>query len=208
MVTAVPSRVAPQRQWTDRILVVLTAVWLVSSLLVLGSLQRYANTPGQAARPVNGPPQEEPVEGEGHWRLLVFVHPHCPCSDATLDEVSRLAQRLPLLRLRIILVRPPGCPQGWEEGRLFQCASAIPGAQVEVDPDGKEARRWGARTSGQVLLLEASGRRRFQGGLTVARGHEGPSAGSAAVIALVETGRAEVEDTPVFGCPLLQDEDS
>ncbi len=69
--------------------------------------------------------------------------------------------------------------------------------------DGDEARRFGAATSGHVMLYDAAGRLHFSGGITPARGHEGDSLGRDAVIDLIEAYRsAGRRCSPVFGCPL------
>jgi hypothetical protein len=191
---------------TRLILPTLMVGWLGLSALVFWWLQAYATTPGQPARPVNGPLPLATDKGERGWRLILFVHPHCPCSIPLLAELVRLTERLPGLQVRMVFVRPPGCPEGWEAGRLFQRASALPQVQAVIDADGVEARRFGARTSGQAFLFDREDRLCFQGGLTVSRGHEGASPGGEAVIALVANGTADRSQTPVFGCPLF-DED-
>jgi hypothetical protein len=73
------------------------------------------------------------------------------------------------------------------------------------DVDGTEARRFGALTSGQVVVYDADGRLRFSGGITPARGHAGDNAGRSAIIALLEGASSASVETPVFGCSLLDD---
>ena len=80
--------------------------------------------------------------------------------------------------------------------------------RVVLDPDGREARRFGVKGSGHVLLYEPSGDLVFSGGITPSRGHEGDNPGRSAVIDLINGGRAAVHRTPVFGCPLLDDPSS
>jgi hypothetical protein len=71
------------------------------------------------------------------------------------------------------------------------------------DPEGAAALRFGASTSGQTLLYNDSGRLVFNGGITAARGHEGPNDGQDAVIALLQNRPPLHTATPVFGCSLL-----
>jgi hypothetical protein len=71
------------------------------------------------------------------------------------------------------------------------------------DPDGEEARRFGASTSGQTLLYSGKGRLLFNGGITASRGHIGPNDGWDAVVSLLQTGTAKHQTTPVFGCSML-----
>jgi hypothetical protein len=72
--------------------------------------------------------------------------------------------------------------------------------QVRVDPDGAEADRFGSKTSGEVLLYDAYGGLRFQGGITPARGHEGDNLGKSTVASIVRGEPTDVGHSPVFGC--------
>jgi hypothetical protein len=74
---------------------------------------------------------------------------------------------------------------------------------VRIDEAGREAARFGATTSGHVLLYDRGGRLRFSGGITASRGHVGDNAGRAALLGLLIHGETERERTPVFGCPLF-----
>ncbi len=81
-------------------------------------------------------------------------------------------------------------------------AACIPGVSVLADPDGVEARRFGALTSGDAFLYDAGGRLVFRGGITPSRGHQGESAGRSAIEAFLKGGRPRTATAPVFGCPI------
>jgi hypothetical protein len=103
----------------------------------------------------------------------------------------------------VLVFRPAGVPDGWERTDLWDSAAAIPGVLVVGDDEGAEALRFGAATSGQVLLYSADGRLLFAGGIIPSRGHEGDNAGRSAIIALVRGTATQVMRAPVFGCPLF-----
>jgi hypothetical protein len=104
--------------------------------------------------------------------------------------------------VRVLFWGPRDAPAGWwTPTELWRAAEALPDARVGWDVGGAEARRFGARTSGHVVLYDRAGRLLFQGGVTAARGQAGDNAGKDAVIALLTQGRAERAATPVFGCP-------
>ncbi len=92
---------------------------------------------------------------------------------------------------------------------LRATARAIPG--VSVVEDEREARLFGAVTSGQVVLYDAVGVLRFRGGITPSRGHEGTTAGGETVRRFVATGEQEASlhttATEVFGCALFDRND-
>jgi hypothetical protein len=135
--------------------------------------------------------------------LILIGHPQCPCTRASIEELDRILARCPgMVRAWVLFVRPSGFPPGWERTALWQRAAAIPEVEVLVDPDGVEAKHFGARTSGQVLLFRAEGRLLFHGGITGSRGHAGDNPGSAAILSLLTGGSADRTEAPVFGCPL------
>jgi hypothetical protein len=135
------------------------------------------------------------------------VHPRCSCSHATLTELGRLLARVPdRLDATVVLVRPSGVAAGWENGSIADEARRLRGVRTVEDDGSVEAHRFGAATSGAALLYDARGRLRFAGGLTQVRGHEGVSFGEERILALVTTGAADRDDSPVFGCPLSDKE--
>jgi hypothetical protein len=136
--------------------------------------------------------------------LVLFLHPRCPCSRATVSELERLAAECPnKFALRIVFVRPPSTPSGWEQTDLYRTAGSIPQSVVSIDENAVEARRFGAATSGQTLLYAVDGRLLFRGGITPSRGHEGDNSGRSALASLITTGHSTTTQTAVFGCSLL-----
>lgn len=141
--------------------------------------------------------------------LILFAHPRCPCTRASMHELAELLAGLPhRIAVTIVFTLPKGVAPHWEQGELWQEATAIPGGHVTTDQDGQEAGRFGVRGSGHVLLYQPSGQLVFSGGITPSRGHEGDNPGRSAVISLVLQGHSLVNHTPVYGCPLLEPPDS
>lgn len=124
-----------------------------------------------------------------------------------MEELARIVARRPGRAVAVVLfLRPEGFAQGWERTDLWRAAEAIPGVTALADPGGVEARRFGARTSGQVTLSGPDGRLIFRGGITGARGHAGDNDGADALLALLAllAGAAPgVARAPTFGCPLF-----
>lgn len=163
-----------------------------------------------ASKSASGPPSAAPHEWPaassvqrtaGRWTLVMNAHPRCACTRASIRELERLMARIHR-RADAVVVFAGGVPAG--AGDLHAAARAIPGVRVVDDVGNKEAKRFGAATSGAVLLYDPAGQLVFQGGLTLARGHEGDSAGAAAIRARVlrnETNGAT--ESNVFGCALI-----
>jgi hypothetical protein len=139
--------------------------------------------------------------------LVILMHPHCPCSRATVDELSKLMTHCQgKLTATVVMIQPTGTPAGWERTDLWSSAAAIPGVTLMSDPDGVETHRFGALTSGQALLYSPDGQLLFSGGITESRGHSGDNDGRSLIESLVlhEMAQpdAQVPTTPVYGCPL------
>jgi hypothetical protein len=133
----------------------------------------------------------------------MLLHPRCPCSSASLYELSQLTSRAgPKIAAHVLFVQPPGAPVGWDDGELWNTANQISGVNVAVDRDAKDANIFGASTSGQVLLYDSAGKLRFSGGITDGRGHRGDNAGYLTILTLVRGEQTNVAATPVYGCSL------
>ncbi len=138
----------------------------------------------------------------------MFVHPRCPCTQASLAELERLqARSAGLIDLRIVSLLPPGEASDWNDTPLSRRAAKLPGAIIVNDANGRESRRFRARTSGETLLYDPTGRLAYHGGITSARGHEGDNPGSDAIAMLV-SGRPAPANCPAFGCPLFDHQPS
>lgn len=146
---------------------------------------------------------------DGQFTLLMFVHPQCPCSRASVGELAELmAGSQNALAAQVIVLAPTGWNREQVQAEIWRTAAEIPGVTVRMDPDGIEARRFGALTSGQVLLYDEQGRLLFRGGITGARGHYGSNVGRSTVRSLIDeqqTAGAPAQ-CPVFGCPLFSPE--
>ncbi len=175
------------------------AAWLGLVATGFAFWENYESTPGRIDRveDVHHP------ESKG-WELVLFVHPHCPCSRASLQELAELAHRLKEdVTIRVVFVRPPDVPEGWERSELWEVAAGIPGVQVSNDLDGSEARRAGAATSGHLVLYDPTGRTVFRGGITRGRGQVGESSARQQILALLTGKNPALTQTKVYGCSLF-----
>lgn len=193
-------------QWGAEALKISTiaAIWL--SVVLTGSLlmANYSQTPGMPGTPPAQWPDTSRVRLDaGLSKLVLFLHPRCPCSRATLGELERLmAHCQGLVSAQVWFIQPEGRDEEWVKTDLWPAAAAIPGVQVSVDHAGAEARRFQAVTSGQTLLYDAGGRLIFQGGITLSRGHAGDNPGRDAIESLLQQKHPLSASAPVFGCAL------
>lgn len=175
-----------------------SAVWLVVVIGGFAVLANHSLSGGRQRRPPRHWPKTTAISRAATGAsLLMFIHPDCPCTRASLGEVERLMAKHPdRLHVRLIVydrVHSALQPQS------FPVLSGVPAI---VDIGGREARRFGAATSGQVVLYNADGELLFSGGITVARGHAGDSDGTDAINSILQGQNPAVRHTPVFGCSI------
>ena len=115
-------------------------------------------------------------------QLFLALHPRCPCSRSTVRELAKILTRAPQASdVTVLMYRPQKESDAWLQGALREDCQRM-NCWICPDPDGLLAASLGNLTSGGVVLYDASGRLRYQGGITGARGHEGDNAGELAVI--------------------------
>jgi hypothetical protein len=183
----------------------LVAVWSAAVATGMGLLAAYANQAGKWS-PAPAAIERSSNATSSQHRLYMFLHPRCPCSVASVNELARIMSGCAAqLDATVYFVRPESQPAGWESGTLWNLASSIPGVTVESDVGGLVAKHFHANTSGEVFVYDRGGKLRFHGGITAARGHAGDNLGESAVISIASEEKSYVERSPVFGCPFRAD---
>ncbi len=171
-------------------------------------LARYSETPGRSdSAPVDWPANSQ-LARHGHLpTLVIFAHPRCPCTRATIGELALIMAACPdKLQAYVLFSKPADAAADWEQTDLWRSAEAIPGVEVMVDPEDVEARRFHASTSGQAMLFDPAGKLLFSGGITKARGHSGDNLGRDAIVERIRGQTMELARTPVFGCPIFHED--
>jgi hypothetical protein len=179
--------------------------WMVAVGAGFGLVTEYEYTAARVtAVPVHWPRQSKIPRPTRKPMLIMFAHPRCPCTRASVEELAVLMTRCQnQLDARVIFFQPHGTEPDWPHTDLWRSAEAIPRVVAQVDEDGTEARSFEATTSGQVLLYDCNGRLLFSGGITSGRGHSGDNAGLLALTQLLNHQMVVATKTPVFGCSLL-----
>ena len=180
------------------------AIWLVVVAGGMGALLKYSMTPGaNGSIPTQWPVDSRITLDAKKPNLILFAHPRCPCTAATIGELEILMSDRPgKISAQVWFIKPAGVSEDWEETALWKKASAIPGVTVHRDDDLSEARKFGAGTSGLTLVYAPDGQLLFQGGITLSRGHAGDNPGRDAIMTMLDQKEPIEAHTPVFGCPL------
>jgi hypothetical protein len=168
-------------------------------------LARYETAPGVAGSPPQHWPAESriPLSDRGHT-LVMFAHPRCPCTRASLAELAKIrARSTDSVTPWVVFFKPSRAAVDWDQTDQWFTAAEIPGVYVLRDVDGVEARRFHAMTSGQTMLYNSAGELVFSGGITLARGQQGDNAGRSAIESLLRQSAPKAQQTPTFGCPII-----
>lgn len=190
---------------------ILLLVWFVSVAFGFSTMMIHDTKPSQeAAAPLTMYKEEAQLADDRNFTMVVFLHPRCPCSVATLDCLDRLLARpenAKKMRAVVYLVCPPGTDRDWA-APLYEKCKTLPSARIAFDDCGRTANKYGARSSGQVLLYSPQGELVFSGGLTNARGQFGESGAELAIQEIISRKSTTTVGQsffrhPVFGCALL-----
>ena len=122
-------------------------------------LWAYDNKPGTAANPSpRWPATSRLAPAADGPTLVLFAHPQCSCSPASLGELAEVLARVRTRpRTYVVFLKPSGVADGWERTALWQTAAQIENVTVVRDDDGLEAQRFSAATSGQTFLYDSAG---------------------------------------------------
>ena len=213
---------------TRLLLIIATGIWIATVAGGLGFLMAYANRPGDQGDAISEWPEASPISlARDRPTLLLFAHPKCPCTKASIGELDWIMTRCgDDVDSHVLFFQPDGETEDWCRTSCWARAVMIPNVDVSVDPESRMARQFGIKTSGHVLLYAPDGELLFEGGITQSRGHAGESPGRTRLVSLIrehanlggsDGGRSNSKDSPssprsdadrdsdstcVFGCPL------
>jgi hypothetical protein len=183
--------------------IVLVVVWGVAVSLGALFLEAYAARPGEARpSPVRWPEGSAIPRDSRRPTLLIFLHPRCPCSLASLGELADILDRCGGRVSTHAVVLDSRLLESSGRSEIDQALAGLPQIAIRRDIGGAEARRFNVTTSGHLMLYDVHGLLVFSGGITAARGHRGDSYGRAALLGWIQGEGQDRRQTCVFGCPL------
>ena len=188
----------------------LFVAWVVAVLGGLVLLLNYEARPGFDASPPKKWPDNTQLQLAANGpTVLMFAHPHCPCTRASFNELQQVVSMCSdLAEFKLVAYHPTAANDEWGDSAILQRADMVPQVNTTWDLDGMEARRFRIRTSGHVVAYTADGCLVFSGGITAARGHEGANQGRRHLTDCLRSdlrlaGRLQSAAYPVYGCSLV-----
>jgi len=191
-----------RRRW---VMGVATGLWFGVFALGTAAFLRFEFIPGDESKaPIEWPRDSTLALRPDGMTLVLFAHPHCVCTRASLDELQVIMSHHSLpVSAQVVFVQLPGFTDNEMRDESWEKAGRIPGVDRYIDLNGVEAHRFTALVSGYTLLYDAAGGLLFEGGITGSRGQIGANAGRRSVIQWLSGGKPEVARTHVFGCSLF-----
>lgn len=170
-------------------------------------LSAYAATPGiKGSSPPHWPAESSIRRSTDGFTMVLFAHPRCSCTKATLDELAVIqGQSGNRIHPYILFLDFSEEGKQWHETSLWKQASELPGITVGLDEGGREARRFGVATSGHALVYNANGELVFSGGITGRRGEAGMNEGRRSILDLAQSSTTAAAGTRVFGCSMREE---
>jgi hypothetical protein len=178
-------------------ILIIVVFWIICTGFFYRQMLNFDITPGVASL---NPPATWPTEFHKPT-LIVFLHPKCTCSAASLTQIAKLQSRLPdRFQTILVLWQPSNGNSEWAnlpQPDFGQLADY----KLVLDKEGRMARKFDAHTSGQSFLYDADGQIRFSGGLTSTRG-DSESGPAFSTLAQLIAKQDSSKTAPVFGCSL------
>jgi hypothetical protein len=185
------------------------AIWVIFCALGLGAVSLHSFdgvVPHSSDKECW--PQDSRLMQHPSGRLVIFIHPQCPCTQATLSELEAVMVRRSVATTLVI----SAVDSEWLTSKVMQHIERMQSQyatyiDVFLDKDGSESERFEATVSGHCMYFNRQGQKVFSGGITASRGHVGDNDARYRLMELIlsnsEVATLEPPSIfPVFGCRL------
>jgi len=182
-----------------------TSIWLVVVASGIFFIERYANRSGDENQSASSwPPSSHLSIANEKVTAILFAHPKCSCSEASVVELDHLMARTQsVAKIYVVFVRPPMWSDADVKSDLWKQVAKIPGIESVIDNQGEEAKKFGALTSGMFFVYNTRGTLAFKGGITGSRGHVGDNVGLESAIEAIRGEVPKINHSKTFGCALF-----
>lgn len=190
----------------------LSLVWIFVVICGLTVLLNYETLPGPNPDQLAHWPTDSKLRRSTNRPLVImFVHPHCPCTRASVSELEQIVSIChELAEFQVVVFDSEEADSNWRASQIVETVSSIPGVNVYWDKHGREAIRFNIKTSGHVVLYDSEEKLKFSGGITGSRGHAGSNTGRSRLVSWLRLNPEDranqigLLESPVFGCALVE----
>lgn len=143
------------------------------------------------------------IPGLGELRVIVAIHPRCPCTRTTLNELRRLLTEATIsVQCTVLIAIPEDQSSAWLASATVDAAKRLPNTQLIPDANSNRASQLGLDISGQILVIGDDAGVLFSGGITAGRSCTTDNIGSESLARLLNGNATLPLSTPTFGCRL------
>ncbi|MDA8792481.1 hypothetical protein N9N67_04500 [Bacteriovoracaceae bacterium] len=188
---------------TQFIFICIWSIGIISGLVIT---YEYSLGSGEKSQLKSSWPNESSLKfNPGKYNLVMFLHPECTCSKASLFHFKEILSEIKHDNLdsKIIFTMPKEKEKEWINSALVKEVKEAGSIQLIFDQSSEEFKRFDAKTSGQAFLFSPSKDLLFNGGITDSRGHIGYNQGEDFIINTLNKRGLASKDVDVFGCDNL-----
>ncbi len=188
-----------------KFMIAMLSLWGILLIAGFGFLWDYSNKPGPSGEPPTHWPVQSNLQRDSQKpTLIMFAHPRCSCSRASMEELTKIYTDLyGKITINIVFYHHNKFKREWVYSDLWNKAQTITEANLVIDSNFKEIDLFQPKTSGQVYLYSKDGELVYSGGITGSRGHVGDNIGRRSIISWVNEKKIIKNNTFVFGCTLF-----
>src|SRR5205814_2100324 len=127
---------------------VISLVAIGTALVFVSGFETFGGSPSQPG--TDWPKDASIALDRTRPTLLMFAHPRCPCTRASLEELKTvLSSCRGKVVANVFFLSPSRTPSVWTLTESWREATTIPGLTVRYDTDGCLSGLFGAETSGE-----------------------------------------------------------
>jgi hypothetical protein len=179
------------------------ALWMLAAGVGMAVFWNHESVPIKADATPEYWPQNSQIDLDSKRATLVmFTHPKCHCTRASMAELNKLMSRFPgRVAAHVVSIQTREVSDSQTQVEK-DTSMKSPDMSLYNDTEDGEAHLFGAKNSGFVAFYGPDGRLLFKGGITSARGNKGDNPGASAIVALLNGRNPPSTQAPVYGCSL------
>src|ERR1044071_9810486 len=129
------ARAERRHPWAGAAIVLGVFAWAGGIAWGLQKIEDYSSTPGMtASAPAAWPGSALVTPQAGRATLVMFIHPQCSCTRASLDELEAILDRTHgAVSAWVVVLKPQGASDEWTHSSTWDSARNMPGVTVVTD---------------------------------------------------------------------------
>src|SRR4051812_38506323 len=110
-------------------------LWVIGLGIGFGVLSHYENTPGIKGAVISDWPATSRIPRlTNRATLIMFLHPQCPCSMASIEQFSTLLKTFRgNVDAHVVFFKPRNSADDWAKSDLWNIARKLPNIHIHFD---------------------------------------------------------------------------